>query len=99
MVICPLHSKHYVPKDSLEKHMASCSWKMEGYHEQDVPLPEGCGAEESKILIGNSYLEYTLFNTCLSDVCQLQMHGLSVAVFQLAGRPFRRNDDYDVLLE
>lgn len=76
MVICPLNSKHYVPKDSLEKHVASCSWKMEGYHEQDVPLPEGCGADESTILIGNSDLEYTLFNTyvcqmCVSDTCKV----------------------------
>jgi len=76
MVICPLNSKHYVPKDSLEKHVALCSWKMEGYHEQDIPLPEGCVADESRILIGNSYLEYMLFDTnvchvCISDTCMV----------------------------
>ena len=49
---------------------------MEGYHEQDVPLPEGCGADESRILIGKSYSEYTLFDTyvcqmCISDTCKV----------------------------
>jgi hypothetical protein len=44
---------------------------MEGYHEQDIPLPEGCGGDESGILIGNSYLECTLhykIHVCLSDM-------------------------------
>jgi hypothetical protein len=33
---------------------------MEGYNEQDIPLPESCGPDESGIVIGNSYVEYTL---------------------------------------
>jgi len=60
MVTCPLNREHYVPKVNLEKHLASCSWRMEGYHEQDIPLPESCGPETSRIVIGNSYSKYTL---------------------------------------
>jgi hypothetical protein len=53
MVTCPLNSEHYVPRDTLEKHVASCAWRMEGYNEQDIPLPEGCAPDESAIVIGN----------------------------------------------
>jgi hypothetical protein len=52
MVTCPLNSEHCVPKDTLEKHVASCTWRMEGYHEQDVPLPDSCGYGGSSVVIG-----------------------------------------------
>ncbi|XP_021934823.1 splicing regulatory glutamine/lysine-rich protein 1-like isoform X2 [Zootermopsis nevadensis] len=51
MVTCPLNSEHYIPKDTLEKHLASCAWKMEGYHEHDIPLSESCGPDGSSIVI------------------------------------------------
>jgi hypothetical protein len=54
MVTCPLNSEHYVPADKLQKHVTSCSWRMEGYSEQDIPLPESCVSDESGITIGIS---------------------------------------------
>jgi hypothetical protein len=54
MVACPLNSEHYVLADNLQKHVTSCSWRMEDYSEQDVPLPESCASDESGITIGIS---------------------------------------------
>ncbi|KAJ9589041.1 hypothetical protein L9F63_017685 [Diploptera punctata] len=49
--IGPLNNEHYVPKDKLERHIASCSWRMEGYHDDAVPLPESSCTDGSSIVI------------------------------------------------
>lgn len=68
MVTCPLNSEHYVPADNFEKHVTLCSWRMEGYSEEDIPLPESCGPGESGIAIGISYLEYTLYDSTMNPL-------------------------------
>jgi hypothetical protein len=41
---------------------------MEGYSEQDIPLPEISVPGESGIAIGISYLEYTLYDSTMYQV-------------------------------
>lgn len=57
IVFCPFNSDHRMPKDSLEHHIQSCSWRIEGYHELDIPLPENLSKDsETSIVLDPSNL-------------------------------------------
>ncbi|KAJ8676506.1 hypothetical protein QAD02_012293 [Eretmocerus hayati] len=39
-IFCPFDEGHWMPKESLEKHLQTCEWKALGYTKECVPLTE-----------------------------------------------------------
>ncbi|XP_066597037.1 U11/U12 small nuclear ribonucleoprotein 48 kDa protein-like [Prorops nasuta] len=40
VIICPYNPAHKINEKCLDKHLATCQWKAEGYGPNDLPLPE-----------------------------------------------------------